>query len=595
MILWLTTLALAQSEPVGVPTMNVQYFRPSIDATGTLWVDDTRGGTDGLSSRVLVHYTGRPLSYRYEGGNSVPVVNGVAMADLLFGYGAGPVRFGVDVPVVLSAEGIAASGEFGLGDVAGDLRFNVLQPEPDEVGVGVNLRYALPTASTDNPLGAPNGDWELALIGDYPLPGPFLVATNVGIGGHPGVEVEGVANTQVRARVGLVTELTADRGFALELASRDPLKRPDDGQLADINALEGMLSAYARAPGVTVRGGLGSRLFEDGIGAADLRAVLGVQWTKQPPPPDTDGDGIADPDDLCRTRPEDFDGVLDDDGCPDATPKVMIDLVDAYGQVMNGTIAVYDGERRIGKRDGGQQWELEPGSYRVVATDPDGKEVERELAVDPAAATALFEVPMAMLGAVRLSVVDEVGNPVEGARYFVRKEMVGKGSKFAGQMEAGKNGMMIRAKGFRPARIVVNVVEGGVATKLVRLKPSQVAVDGDRFTLGDRVYFESGSATLAARSTQLLDEVVGVMLDNPNILGLRIEGHTDAQGSSSDNKALSQSRAEAVRDYLVDNGVEAARLEAVGYGEEQLVDRANTEEAHEKNRRVEFVVTKRAR
>ena len=77
--LW-TALAFGQAEPVGVPEMNVQLFRPSLDAVNTLWVDDVRGGTDGLTPRVLMHYTGRPLSFQYGGGNAVPVVDGVTAA-----------------------------------------------------------------------------------------------------------------------------------------------------------------------------------------------------------------------------------------------------------------------------------------------------------------------------------------------------------------------------------------------------------------------------------------------------------------------------------------------------------------------------------
>ena len=402
-----------------------------------------------------------------------------------------------------------------------------------------------------------------------------------------------MANTQLRLRGGLVAELSETRGLALEWIARESL-RPEGGTRRAGDAAELMLSGYAQAPGVTLRGGIGTSGSAPGIGAPDLRAVLGIDWSRTPPPPDTDGDGLLDPDDLCRTRPEDFDGILDDDGCPDPTPKVMIDLVDAYGEVVTGEISVYDGSTRVGRREGGQEWMLEPGTYRVVASE-DGKDVERQLVVDPADTMRLFEVPMALLGKIKVTVVDTAGNPITGARFFEKREKIGEGAEWAESMEAGKHRLMVRAKGFRPTRVMVNVVEGGVTTKLIRLKPSQVALDGDRFALGDSVYFDEGAAVLSPRSYQLLDEIADVMKDNPGVLQVRIEGHTDAQGRASDNKALSQSRADAVRDYLVSSGVETERLEPVGYGEEQLVDTGTTEEAHEKNRRVEFVVTKQAR
>ena len=79
------------------------------------------------------------------------------------------------------------------------------------------------------------------------------------------------------------------------------------------------------------------------------------------------------------------------------------------------------------------------------------------------------------------------------------------------------------------------------------------------------------------------------MLRQYQDLGLRIEGHTDNTGDDASNKTLSQSRAEAVRDYLVEQGIDASRLEAVGLGEEQPVADNNTEEGRAQNRRVELV------
>jgi len=592
---WFVALAFGQAEPVGVPDMNVQLFRPSLDARATVWADDARSGLDGLTPRVLVHYANRPLSFQYEGGGSTPVVDGVATADLMLGYGDGRVRAGVDVPIVLSAEGVAAAGEFGLGDVAADVRVTVVQPATaDAVAVAVNARYAAPTATTANPLGSPRGDWEAAGILDMPFGSlPLGLVANLGLGGHPGVELEGVSNTQARLRAGLMADLSEVSGVALEYGGREPLSSSDSRN--DFGQREVMLSAYASGPGVTLRGALGTGLPDRGVGTADMRALIGVQWTKQPPPPDTDGDGLPDPDDLCRTRPEDMDGVLDDDGCPDAPANVRIELVDAYGEPVTGGVAVYAGDTVVDQRQGGEVWALEPGEYRVVGEDADGDQVTRSLVVAPTDTERELRLPTAALGAVRINVVDTNGNPIEQARFFMRREKVGEGSTYSAQLEEGKVGMMVRAKGYRPARVVVDVIEGGVATKMLRLKPSIVQIDGGRFDLGDSVYFETGSATLAPRSYPLLDDVAGVLLDNPGLLTVRIEGHTDTQGRAADNLSLSQARAEAVRDYLVEAGVASERLEPVGFGEEQPVDRGNDEEAHERNRRVDFVITRQAR
>ena len=72
---------------------------------------------------------------------------------------------------------------------------------------------------------------------------------------------------------------------------------------------------------------------------------------------------------------------------------------------------------------------------------------------------------------------------------------------------------------------------------------------------------------------------------------IRIEGHTDSQGSSSYNLRLSQDRAASVRAYLIQQGIAPDRMESVGFGEERPVDTNDTPEGRAVNRRVEFHIT----
>lgn len=72
-------------------------------------------------------------------------------------------------------------------------------------------------------------------------------------------------------------------------------------------------------------------------------------------------------------------------------------------------------------------------------------------------------------------------------------------------------------------------------------------------------------------------------------LKLRVEGHTDNQGKSKDKLALSKKRAQAVKDWLVKKGVEAARLTTEGFGDQKPVGDNKTDEGKAKNRRVELV------
>jgi len=81
-----------------------------------------------------------------------------------------------------------------------------------------------------------------------------------------------------------------------------------------------------------------------------------------------------------------------------------------------------------------------------------------------------------------------------------------------------------------------------------------------------------------------------VLKAHPEILKVRIEGHTDDVGNDAKNLTLSQQRAESVVAYLVKSGVEATRFEAVGFGETKPLVEGKTKKARTANRRVEFNV-----
>lgn len=109
---------------------------------------------------------------------------------------------------------------------------------------------------------------------------------------------------------------------------------------------------------------------------------------------------------------------------------------------------------------------------------------------------------------------------------------------------------------------------------------------------GRNVEFEVNQAVINSVSARLLNAATGAAL----LCGeynLEIGGHTDSRGSDDYNLNLSQSRADAVRQYLIERGVPAEGLTAVGYGETRPLDPAMTLEAYEKNRRTEFIVRER--
>jgi len=103
------------------------------------------------------------------------------------------------------------------------------------------------------------------------------------------------------------------------------------------------------------------------------------------------------------------------------------------------------------------------------------------------------------------------------------------------------------------------------------------------------VTFENDEATIRPDSIPVLDNAVKVLQDNVQV-GVHVEGHTDDRGDEAYNLYLSQQRADAVRQYLIDHGIAGERLDAVGKGETQPLVSNDSEEGRLKNRRVEFVV-----
>jgi OmpA-OmpF porin, OOP family len=125
-------------------------------------------------------------------------------------------------------------------------------------------------------------------------------------------------------------------------------------------------------------------------------------------------------------------------------------------------------------------------------------------------------------------------------------------------------------------------------------EPPKVEVTETKVELNEKVNFETGKARLLPASESLLDEVAKVLADHPELLKIRIEGHTDSQSGAGFNLRLSNKRAKAVRDYLIKKGIDGKRLQAKGFGESKPIADNKTPEGREQNRRVEMHIVKRA-
>ncbi|MAX70651.1 MAG: cell envelope biogenesis protein OmpA [Flavobacteriaceae bacterium] len=104
------------------------------------------------------------------------------------------------------------------------------------------------------------------------------------------------------------------------------------------------------------------------------------------------------------------------------------------------------------------------------------------------------------------------------------------------------------------------------------------------------ILFDTGKASFQKETDQVLQAMVAIFKEYPQA-NFAIEGHTDSVGAKSTNQALSDRRANAVRDYLIANGIKAERLTAKGYGEENPIATNKTRAGRAENRRVEVKLT----
>jgi outer membrane protein OmpA-like peptidoglycan-associated protein len=123
--------------------------------------------------------------------------------------------------------------------------------------------------------------------------------------------------------------------------------------------------------------------------------------------------------------------------------------------------------------------------------------------------------------------------------------------------------------------------------------PDGMAIEHDRIILEERVLFDFDRARVRTGGKKLVRTIVALWAHNPSWERMTIEGHADMRGSEEYNLSLSERRAQKVRELMLELGSTATALDAVGRGKSRPRDFGRSEHAHERNRRVEFVIERR--
>ncbi|MBX7192829.1 MAG: OmpA family protein [Sandaracinaceae bacterium] len=280
-----------------------------------------------------------------------------------------------------------------------------------------------------------------------------------------------------------------------------------------------------------------------GYGAPDFRGVFQIGYAhdphcrvaepvvvEPPPVPDTDGDGLLDPDDQCPTEPEDVDTFEDQNGCPDPDND------------QDGVLDVNDGAPMDPEdRDGFQDEDGVP--------DPDNDQ-DGVLDADDRCPIEAED---------RDGFQDEDGCP------------------------ENDNDQDTVIDPHDNCPLAPGLPENNGCPRTIRLDTETGTI-----VILQLVEFATNRDVILDRSFPILEEVRAVLAANPQITRVRIEGHTDDRGRDAANLDLSRRRAASVLRWLTEHGIDVGRMEAWGCGELHPTETNTTAEGRQRNRRVEF-------
>jgi outer membrane protein OmpA-like peptidoglycan-associated protein len=202
-------------------------------------------------------------------------------------------------------------------------------------------------------------------------------------------------------------------------------------------------------------------------------------------------------------------------------------------------------------------------------------------------------------GTVGIRIVDDAGKPMAAKVSFEGAssksvDVPDSGTVEGVQLPPGDYMARFEAQGFlskqRPLTVRAGERYNLDVTMRKRPKRMTARLAGKSIIINRQVSFRTNEAEILPESFFILDEVADILLKNPQITRVRVEGHTDNTGTDAINMKLSQDRAEAVKAYLVQAGVSPDRLEAIGYGASKPLVPNITARNKARNRRVVFTI-----
>lgn len=566
----ITVVALCTPGAANAQGFDVQLFQPANGPHGAFATEGARVVPHATpTGALMLNYTSRPLVLVEETDDgeelTSPIVDQQFALHGLIGVGLFDyVQLDLDVPLYIVNEGNLPQefSKAGLGDIRLRLKAKLYAAE-EGFGVALASDVGFPTGAEERYIGEGSVSVAPRLVLDYDF-GPLVLMLNGGVRFREEAQFGNNLDLGTDATFGLGAELELMRGLLLVTGDLYGRTSTRDFFAGEDTPVEGLLGGKIVAShGITITGAAGGGI-TGGAGAAAFRMILSIGWAPREvdydddgilndadscpddaedidgfqdadgcPEPDNDRDTIADGPDECPDEPEDMDGFEDEDGCPDLdndNDQINDDADECRDEPEDvDGFADEDGCPDLDNDDDGIG--DADDQCRDEAEDPDG-------------------------------FADDDGCP----------DLDNDNDKIPDAEDSCPNEAGLPEDQGCPPK----------ETKAVR--------EGGQIKILDKVFFETGKAAIKEESFGLLKQVALVLRTNDDIKKAEVGGHTDDRGRDAKNLELSQARADAVRQWLIDFGIAADRLVAVGYGETKPVVQGRSKEARAANRRVEFKI-----
>ena len=578
------TLAPREASAQLEASLNAQQFNPVAGFHEFVAVDSARtlprlkpgfGLTVNYGHRVLQKVDG-------EGNRLYGIIDGVVGGDLQVGFGITDwLEVDLNIPfmeiaIVDQLVGFGPGAHYSLGDIALSAKIAILNPTKKPIGIAIQPIITFPTG---RPLlymsdGVPTFGARASFSGRYTA---FHWAAHAGYMVKPGraiVDASLSAGDEIPfgAAVGFSPASMLDinlefKGSAMVGSGRTELdgNRPIGQLHVPMELLPNLRVRTKMGLDVVVGGGPGLTF---GSGSPQFRVFGGISWAPLPVA-DGDKDGVADAQDRCPNDPEDKDDYNDKDGCPD------------YDN--DGDSILDENDKCPLDREDLDKFEDDDGCPDL---DNDGDGIAD---VDDACPNEAEDVD---------GFADEDGCPEDDADEDGVKDEDDEcptepedGDGFEDlngcpDTDNDQDGILDVDDACPDQPENVNGVkdEDGCPDDV------QAVIKGEKILILDKVFFVTGKDQIIQKSYSVLNAVTKTLKDNPKIKKVRVEGHTDSRAGQDINQPLSERRAAAVVKYLVKKGIDASRLESVGFGETRPIDTNDTDEGMQRNRRVEFTI-----